>query len=252
MTQKTSWGKVANWYDKLLEDNSDTYQKQVILPNLLRLLSPKKEQNILDLCCGQGFFCREIIKIGAKVVGIDISKELIELAKTKASVNEEYFVKNADNLSGLMDNKFDLGICVLAIQNVFNFQKSIQEIHRVLKNNGRFIFVLNHPCFRILQKSSWEYDEHKQVQYRRLEGYLSEYMVNINMNPGQKFKRTAFTKSFHRPLQSYFKAFFKVGFRVSRLEEWVSHKTSDSGKRKQTEDRARKEFPLFLAIELIK
>ena len=37
----TSWGPVAKWYDEYL-GQEDTYQAQVILPNLLRLLSIKK------------------------------------------------------------------------------------------------------------------------------------------------------------------------------------------------------------------
>jgi len=55
----TSWGKVADWYDELLEEKTGTYQTEVILPNILRLLDLKKGETILDLACGQGFFSRE-------------------------------------------------------------------------------------------------------------------------------------------------------------------------------------------------
>ena len=54
----TSWGKVAAWYDDLL-DGDDTYQKKVILPNLKRLAGIQKGDQVLDLGCGQGFFARE-------------------------------------------------------------------------------------------------------------------------------------------------------------------------------------------------
>ena len=49
---KTDWDNVASWYDKHLE-GSDTYQAQVIAPNLLRMLDIKKGEAVLDLACGQ-------------------------------------------------------------------------------------------------------------------------------------------------------------------------------------------------------
>jgi hypothetical protein len=53
-------------------------------------------------------------------------------------------------------------------------------------------------------------------------------------------------------LQFYFKALRKAGFLVSRLEEWNSQKKSQPGPRADAENRARKEFPLFLALEAVK
>ena len=39
--KQTSWGKVADWYDDVL-NKERSYQKEVILPNLIRLLEIKK------------------------------------------------------------------------------------------------------------------------------------------------------------------------------------------------------------------
>jgi hypothetical protein len=70
------------------------------------------------------------------------------------------------------------------------------------------------------------------------------------MTPGEKdYLKKTFTVSFHRPLQSYFKAMTKSGFAATRLEEWISHKKSQTGPRSVEEDRMRKEIPMFVAIE---
>jgi hypothetical protein len=45
------------------------------------------------------------------------------------------------------------------------------------------------------------------------------------------------------------KALAKAGFAVTNLEEWVSHKKSDSGPRAAEENRARKEIPMFMYLE---
>lgn len=251
--KSTSWGKVANWYNKHLEEGEDTYQAKLIKPNLLRLLEVKKGQNILDVGCGQGFFAREIGKLGAKVIGVDVGGELIKIAKEKSGTNETYLVMSADKMTGLQTERFNSAICILALQNIKNLSQSIAEIGRVLKKGGKCLLVLNHPNYRIPNSSSWGFDEKANTQYRRIDSYMSEISQEVDMTQGiADINKKKFTMSFHHPLQIYFKAFFKSGLVVSRLEEWVSHKISDKGPRKIAEDNSRKEIPLFMCIELIK
>ena len=249
----TSWGKVAGWYNKLLEEGEDTYQEKLIKPNLLRVLAVKSGEEILDLGCGQGYFSRLLSYAGAKVVGVDVAGELIKLAKEQGTNKETYLVLSAEKLSSLADGRFDAAICVLALQNIKNLQAVVLELSRVLKPNGRAVIVLNHPTFGIPTASGWDYDEKANVQYRRIDRYISEITQEVDMSQGvADVKKKKFTYSFHHPLQVYFKTFSKAGLVVTRLEEWVSHKTSDKGARKAAEDLARKEIPLFMCLELRK
>src|SRR3989344_2178403 len=255
MRKSTSWGKIAVWYNNLLEKSSKSYQKDLILPNLLRLLQLKKEEVVLDLACGQGFFAREFAKTGVKVVGADISKELIEIARhlpgaQKRHLKIEYHVASSDQLGFLEDKSVDKAVIVLALQNIEKVGETLKETVRILKEKGRLFIVLNHPAFRIPKKSSWGWDDKLKTQYRRLDGYLSESNEQIQMHPGENPKEK--TMSFHRPLQYYFKILTNSGFLISRLEEWTSNRESEPGPRKNIEDSARREFPLFLFLEAIK
>jgi len=248
VSKSTSWGKVANWYNNLIEKGQDSYQKKLILPNLIRLLEVRRGEVILDLACGQGFFARELAKLGAKVIGVDISPELINIAKQDKTV--EYRVSSADKLDFLKNESVDKILIVLSLQNIDNPNEVIKEVSRVLKPKGKLFMVLNHPAFRIPKESSWGWDSDKKTQYRRLDSYISESKESIQMHPGDKpWEKTV---SFHRPLQFYFKALNKNNLLVSRLEEWNSHKVSEIGPKKEAEDKARREFPLFLYIEAMK
>jgi ubiquinone/menaquinone biosynthesis C-methylase UbiE len=245
----TSWNEVAGWYDSLL-NGEGTYQKEVILPNLLRLLDIKKGEWIFDIACGQGFFSRAFEKSGANVVGLDISPELIALAK-KSAPNDAYFhVGSSDNISFEKDGSFDKAVCILALQNIENLSGTLQEVSRILKTGGKLFLVLNHPAFRNPKHTAWAWDEKEKIQYRRVDEYLSESKTEIDMSPGQAGKNL--TVSFHRSLQAYFKALNKAGFLVGRLEEWNSNKKSEVGPRQKAEDKARREIPLFLLIEAVK
>lgn len=258
----TSWGGVAHWYDTLLASD-DTFQAQVILPNLLRAMAIKKGERVLDLACGQGFFSQAFFQEGAQVTGVDLGKQLILIAKKalrsasmdtarhdSAESDIQYFAQSAEDLSNFPDGTFQKITIILAIQNIEAPHKVFKECERVLVPGGKLFLVLNHPAFRIPKGSEWGFDDATKTQYRRIDNYMSESKVDIEMNPSKVGGAT--TVSFHRPLQYYFKTLANNGFAVARLEEWLSHRESEKGPRKAAEDRARKEIPMFLFLEVLK
>jgi ubiquinone/menaquinone biosynthesis C-methylase UbiE len=255
MKQNTSWGNVADWYAKYLED-PDNYQSQVIAPNLIRLLEIKPGDMIVDLACGSGFFSEIFHAQGARVIGVDIAQKLIALARQHASQDITFIVSPAHQLEKIESSSIDNIVMVLAIQNIKEVKEMLAECKRVLKSHGTMVIVMNHPAYRIPQGSSWGWDPSSPAatkgqapkMYRRVDQYLSEKTSEITMHPGKN--PSTKTVSFHRPLQYYVKLARAAGFAITRLEEWISHKTSEKGPRQQEEDRMRKEIPLFMMLEL--
>lgn len=243
--QGTSWGAVAGWYDRLLSAEG-SFQKDVILPNLLRLMDLRTGQAVTDVACGQGFFAAAFIEAGVKVSGCDISAELVTLARRNAP-RSDLHVTPADRLTPFADASADHVTMILAIQNIENDRAAMAEMIRVLKPGGRLHLVLNHPAFRIPKRSSWGWDGASKRQYRRMDGYLTESRASIAMAPGSD--PSSQTVSFHRPLQHYVKTLAKHGCAVTNMEEWISAKHSDSGPRADEENRTRREFPLFLYLQ---
>ncbi len=246
-SKTTSWGKVDAWYDDYVED-PESYHQKVVEPNLVRILGDVSGKNILDLGCGQGYFCRLLAQKGAVVSGVDVSPELIEKATERSKdLKIRYVVSPAEDLFSFANQSQDIVISVLATQNMRELDRVIAEVKRILKPEGRFILVLNHPAFRVPQDSDWNFNPENKKQGRVVTRYMSEATVKIDMHPGSTQK--TFTYSFHRPLQVFVKWLAKNNLAITRLEEWISHKESANGPRKIAEDKARKEIPLFMCIE---
>ncbi len=278
--KETSWGGVAFWYDEYLKQE-DTYQSKVIWPNLERIIvdvprgiegieqgglqSPggKAKTKLCDIACGQGHFAYLCSQKGYDVTGIDISKELISFARQasekikeeqKSNISvPEFHVAPSHDMSIVPNASVDIVTCVLALQNIKLLDETFQEAARMLKKGGRFIFVLNHPSFRIPQFSDWIYDQKKQVESRTVAKYLQEATIKIDMNPGESREtKKVYTVSFHRPLQTFIKLLAKHGYMVKRLEEWASHKRVAEGPQRDALNQAKKEIPMFMCIEAIK
>lgn len=249
-SKDTSWNKVSTWYDDLLKSD-DSYQARVILPNLLRVLNLKKGEQLYDLACGQGYFANVFAHNGATVFASDLSKNLIETAKRDSKEKISFYISPAHRAQFLQDKSVDTVVIVLAIQNIENVSEVFAECSRVLKDTGRIVLVLNHPAFRVPQGSDWSYQD--GVQSRIVNQYLSESKIFIDMTPGEPNPRKKIkTITFHRSLQYYMKLLAKNGFAITRLEEWISHKQSQTGPRQLAEDKARKEIPMFMYLEVKK
>lgn len=249
---KTSWEKVGSWYNGIVGNEGHYYHQTLILPGILRLLNLSEKSNyaLLDLACGQGVLARQLPK-QMNYTGIDLSPTLIKSAK-QASTNKthEFVVGDVSKPITLKKNDYDYATIVLALQNIEDGAKVIENAMRHLRPQGKLLIILNHPCFRIPRQSSWEIDENKKIQFRRIDRYLSPLKIPIQMHPG-KGESSPSTYSFHHPLSAYSDWLCKAGFQIAKIEEWSSDKVS-SGKNAKMENRSRDEIPLFMAILAVK
>tara|TARA_Y100000034_G_scaffold88576_1_gene106338 strand:- start:3532 stop:4221 length:690 start_codon:yes stop_codon:yes gene_type:complete len=111
-------------------------------------LGKLKGKKILDLGCGTGRNSIKIARKGAKVIGIDFSKDMLKIAKNKAEklnldikFDEQNFLKKIKFKS----KTFDGIICNLVFGHIKNTLPIIKEMKRVLKNNGIIVITDIHP-----------------------------------------------------------------------------------------------------------
>jgi hypothetical protein len=139
----------------------------------------------------------------------------------------------------------------MALQDLDPFAPVLSGVAGRLPKGGRLVIVLGHPCFRIPKRSSWGWDDAMGAQYRRLDSYLSPFAAPIRTHPG-KPNDSASTTSFHRPLSAYLSALGAAGLGVVAAEELVSPRRGTKGPRFSAEDRAAREFPVFLVLSAVK
>ncbi len=243
---KTAWkGNVGAWYKKSVGVEGSFYHQQIILPNTLRLLNLKSGEKLLDLGCGQGILGR---KVENEYLGIDLSDNLIDEAKNLDRNSKHNYVLGDICKELSVHQIFDKGAMILALQNVKKPFLVIKNFSNLLKKGGELVLILNHPAFRIPKHSDWEVKDNRQ--YRIMDNYMSTLEIPIESSPFDK-KNNQISYSYHHPLSTFSEMLFDNGFFIEKIEEWISPKKSEGGRAK-IEDRARAEFPLFLAIKAIK
>ena len=116
------------------------------IPQLFELIGDVTDLSILDLGCGTGGHDRKLVEMGAKrVVGIDLSKNMInEAIKNTNSDKIEYKIMSMNDIDKI-EEKFDLVVSSLAIHYVEDYDGLCKKVYHVLKDGGRFIFSYGHP-----------------------------------------------------------------------------------------------------------
>jgi SAM-dependent methyltransferase len=118
-------------------------------PSFLGLIGDVKGLKVLDLACGEGHYSRILRDKGANVVGVDLSKEMIKLAKEQEIGKANpvtYYAHDASKISELSLGKFDLVVAsyLLCYANDLNAMEAFEEQIRLhLKDKGWFITVTN-------------------------------------------------------------------------------------------------------------
>jgi ubiquinone/menaquinone biosynthesis C-methylase UbiE len=241
---QNSWQKVGKWYGKITEGEGHYYHRNVIIPRVLELLNLKPSSKVLDMGCGSGILGRSIDK-NINYVGVDLSPSLIKDAvRQDNNPNHKYLINDASKLE-IKENDFSDSIFILSLQNMKSAEMAIKNAISKLRTGGKLLLVLNHPAFRIPRQSSWQIDNGNKTEYRRINKYMSNMEIPINMNPSDR--NSELTWSYHYPISKITDMLNNNGLLIAKIEEWNSDKTS-VGAASKMENAARSEFPLFMAI----
>jgi arsenite methyltransferase len=112
----------------------------------IEYMNVQPDDRILDVGCGSGWATRLMARKAAagRVVGIDISDEMIELARSTSLEfpNVQYEVATAESLP-FSDNEFTQVFSMESLYYYSNMVAALREIHRVTTDGGSFVTVID-------------------------------------------------------------------------------------------------------------
>lgn len=128
----------ASDYDAWYTDKKGSFVDKVETDLAFKMIQIKKGMKILDAGCGTGNFSVKLAGMGCDVTGIDISDNMLSIAREKASglgLDIEFINMDVNKLS-FEDNEFDAVLSMTAFEFVEDAPQALEELLRVVKKDG--------------------------------------------------------------------------------------------------------------------
>ncbi len=180
--------KEAKMYDDWYKTKLGNFVDKVETKCVFDLFKVRKGMKVLDVGCGTGNFSIKLAKMGCEVIGIDISEEMLKVAKDKAKkegLNIKFYNMDVYDMK-FEDNCFDGVISVTAFEFLKDPDKAIEEMFRVLKPKGYLLIgTINKDSEwgeLYLSKEFQENTVFKYADFKTLEdmkAYKQNYLVDI-------------------------------------------------------------------------
>ena len=226
---RTMYNKQAtNWVRTEPRCLSDFTGRPVVFGMLADELQTDNNGNsnkvVLDVGCGEGYCARKVIELGAsKVVGCDISQEMISSAQT-TSEGDGRFTYYASPVGELLQSlkeqgestQFDIAIAVFLFNylTTTDMEDAIMQIYQALKPGGVFVFSVPHPSMIFC---------HDKASVFNLDSEGRGYYTSRNEKIYGQISTIDGTKlnimSVHKTLGDYITAINKAGFHIDDIQE---------------------------------
>ena len=207
------WNAAAEDWTDFVRTRKDCWRNFANNPATFRLIGNVRRKIVLDMACGEGYNTRILARKGAKVIGIDSSRRLIGMAtaeERREPLGITYHLMNATHLKNLDDSSFDVVTCFMALQDIANYSGAVAEASRILKQGGRFIFSIPHPCFEDVMVNG--------VNVNASEIYFDKIRSPLYWNM-KRLTKPFMTVAFHRSLTDYSRVLAKNRLLTIRIVE---------------------------------
>jgi ubiquinone/menaquinone biosynthesis C-methylase UbiE len=150
--------RTVQWYDEHAADytqhvrnpNDSIYHSMYEKPAMYALVPDLMGLSVISLGCGSGEDCNHLNQLGAKrMVGVDISSGLIDIAKTSYPACD-FQVMDMEHLD-FPDSSFDFVYSSLAVHYLEKWDKMLAETYRILRPGSFFLFSCNHPIYSAME-----------------------------------------------------------------------------------------------------
>lgn len=213
------WKEKANAYIEL----NQTASMNILHPKILELVNDFNPSTLLDFGCGDGRLSK-LMGNDIQISVYDISEEMLQ----KATNNLSNHTKVYNDIRNLPKNYFDVivsSLVFVCISNESEYILAMRTISTSLKENGKVIIGLTHPCFRQYYFSDFftEFSSGKKFNYLK-EGEP----FNIKIHNESKTDFISFT-DYHWTVSYTVNKMIEVGLKIEKIIELPDNNLSQWG-----------------------
>jgi SAM-dependent methyltransferase len=146
------YDEFAEWYQQWIGDAPP------LIAAHASLLPAVAGDRVLDIACGQGRMSRYLARLGAEVVGVDISAAMLGKARAADPETITYIHADVTAHPAWWDGRpFHGCTCELALMDIDDLAGTLSTVTAVLRPGGWFVASIVHPCFPGNERgqSSW-------------------------------------------------------------------------------------------------
>lgn len=190
---KAKWDKWSETFDKKGLRNEYLRKAQL---NLISKLKFKDNTNFLDIGCGTGW----AVGVAARTAGykgsfygVDLSPGMITRARENFRENQNiYFIEASSDSIPLQDSFFDIIICTNSFHHYLHPDRSLTEMHRLLKDGG-MVYILDPTADTWIVKLADKIIRFLEPTHVKI--YSTEEFINMMTVAGLKYSGTIKTGS---------------------------------------------------------
>jgi len=177
----------------------------------------------LDFGCGTGIFTFLLEKYyPEKIVGIDLSEEMLRIAMAKGKEKKssaQFVLGDAGKLVSYFDETFDLVFSSTTTHYLTNLNELFENIRQVLKEDGTCVLSIIHPVYSALypieRGDTFPSDDEWTVRYldKSRRAYIQPW-IEYNDNFENQLSR-----SYHYTMSDYINAILQAGLKIQEIRE---------------------------------
>jgi len=134
--------KISKIEKRFVNSKRHTQKNLELVERLFNRIDLHNITRVLEIRCGTGIVSAHLTnRHNMNVVGIDLDSNQITIAKKYNNESEHLKFIEADSTKLPFENQeFDMVLSLYVMHHIGNWEKTLEEINRVLKPNGYFLF----------------------------------------------------------------------------------------------------------------
>jgi ubiquinone/menaquinone biosynthesis C-methylase UbiE len=221
------WDENAEVWTRLVREGYDVYRDHLNTPAFLSMLPPVAGLAGLDVGCGEGANTRQLARLGARMVAVDISQTFVRHAEAHEAgepLGVRYVRASAVELP-FPDGSFDFATAFMSLMDIPDNAAALREARRVVRPGGFFQFSISHPCTdtphrrNLRDAAGRTYAIEIGRYFVQAEDRVETWLFGAAPADLRATLRPFCVPRFHRTLSSWINTAVAAGWTIEHLEE---------------------------------